>query len=381
MKALIAGIFFLALPGIAFAEGGRECDQALVRSTYSSFSPDHVDPRLATFVSGDSYDAIKHDADSKATIYGVPTGQSYDDFQENVRKRLAQINNNNSLSHDQILNILWTGLSANSSSLYSKCIEDVAFSSFGLHMAVKYATANDVTLAIKYVPGFRDPKTQALHWTSNIIAADGKSLPQSINIGAGSVVVLKRPENQQSVVLNSSAGGESVILDPLPPPPPPHRCIKQQGIYDFYGDGCGDGYLVSGHAVVVSFGSGGTAVVPKNNPAYHADIGFWATGDFNGDGVADLVHFVVGVAGVDPYVQVHLSQGGGDFLAPTPPFHFRDHAGPERDYNANAGSWSVGFDPATKRATLVHDPKSPGGQIHVWRWKGADEDTFTLGAP
>jgi hypothetical protein len=82
-------------------------------------------------------------------------GASYKDFQTNVRKALAS--SNSSLTHDQALNILWTGLDRNGVSAYSKCIDGVALSSFGLHLAVRYATTSDIAIIIKWVPSFSQP--------------------------------------------------------------------------------------------------------------------------------------------------------------------------------------------------------------------------------
>jgi hypothetical protein len=130
---------------------------------------------------------------------------------------------------------------------------------------------------------------------------------------------------------------------------------------------------------VVNFGKGGSTVIPKNNPAYHADYGFWLAGNFNSDQLTDFVHLVLGVPGLDPYVHVHFSRGGGDFAVPTAGFNFRKNANNLGDYNANLGSWSIGFDPETKLNTLVHDPKLPDRRIHVWRSNG--DGTFNIGIP
>jgi hypothetical protein len=131
----------------------------------------------------------------------------------------------------------------------------------------------------------------------------------------------------------------------------------------------------------VNFGHGGSTVIPKNNPAYHADLGFWKEGDFNGDGLTDLIHFVVKVPGVDPYVHVHFSKGKGEFAPPTGGFKFSEHGNPDlrQRYDANVGEWSIRYDPQTGRDSLVHDPKIPDGRINVWRSNG--DGTFTLGSP
>jgi hypothetical protein len=123
---------------------------------------------------------------------------------------------------------------------------------------------------------------------------------------------------------------------------------------------------------------GGSIAIPQDIPTYRADVGFWAVGDFNSDGLTDLVHFVVGVPGVDSYVHVHFSKGGGAFERPTAGFNFRKNANTIGDYDASVGYWSIGYDPQTRRNTLVHDPKLPDGRIHVC---SKADGTFILGVP
>lgn len=127
MKILIVSFLFAIVSiNATLAEGVRDCDQALVRSTYSSVSADHLDAHLATLVSQESYNKITEDAKANATIYGIPMGGSWKEFKDNVQKAIAS--SNSSLTHDQALNILWTGLDQNASSAYSKCVDGIAFS-------------------------------------------------------------------------------------------------------------------------------------------------------------------------------------------------------------------------------------------------------------
>jgi hypothetical protein len=376
MKTVIAGCLLAILSVTTAIADVRDCDQTLVQSTYSSVSADHLDFRLATLVTNESYDHIKHKANANATIYGIPIGGSYEDFQSNIRKSL--LGSQSTLTRDQGLNVLWTGLASNANAAYDTCIEGVAFSSFGIHLAVKFATVSDITIIAKYVPGFNDPRTIKVQWTRNIKQKDGSRLPDAISMGGETVVVLARPNVHQTIAVSSSVGGDSVAIEPLPIPFR-HKCFQQQGIYNFFGDGCGDNYANAGRVEIVKFGSGGSTVVPQGVPTYDAHIGFWGAGDFNGDGLTDLVHFVFGIPKVDPYVQVHFSKGGGVFAPPTPGFTFREHANPQHDYDAYAGGWSIGYDPSTKRSTLLHDPKLPDGRIHVWRSNG--DGTFAIGVP
>ena len=78
----------------------------------------------------------------------------------------------------------------------------------------------------------------------------------------------------------------------------------------------------------MTFGSGNETHVPKDNPNYDASLGHWATGDFDGDGRTDLVHFVTRVPNVVGYVHVHFSRGKDSFQKETGGYVFREHANP-----------------------------------------------------
>lgn len=378
MRMLIGALFCCSIGATAAtADGVRDCEQALVQSTYSSMSSDHLNSRLALLVTNDTWDTIKRDAGATATIYGVPVGASYSEYTNNVKRAL--FGSQSSLTHDQQLNILWTGLDPNANSAYATCINGVLASSVGVHLAVKAATDSDLTLVARYNSGPDDPRTINVSWLGGIKQKDGTSLPGTLRQQNNTVIVIARPTIQQTLAVNSEINGDSVTIDPLPAPWV-HKCAQKQGTYNFYGDGCGDGFANEGKVELIKFGNGGSTVIPVNNPNYHAEVGFWLAGDFTGNGLTDLAHLVIGVPGLDPYVHVHFSQGGGQFAPPTAPFVFSKFANPQHDYNAALGTWSVGFDPATNRATLVHDPKLPDGRIYVWRSNGND-GTFTIGVP
>lgn len=172
MKACVFAVLLWAGGSqIAFAEGVGDCDQALVISTYDRFSSDHVDYRLASFVTKDTYDKISGSHNGSILIYGIPMSGSWNAFKEKLDKTMNKTDT--SLTRDQALNIMWTGLDPNAVSAYSKCLDEVAFSSAGLHLGVKAATASDITIAIKYAANFYDPKTLHVKWTTNVDTIDG----------------------------------------------------------------------------------------------------------------------------------------------------------------------------------------------------------------
>lgn len=145
-------LLFLLIPLVNFqAHAQGSCDKALVESTYNKFSSDHLDWRLASQVTRNTYDEIKHDAGANAVIYGFPVGATYDDFQKRVTESSNTINT--SLTHDQALNIMWTGLDPNASSAYSACLQANVLESRGLHTVVKSATNHDITLILRWIRG------------------------------------------------------------------------------------------------------------------------------------------------------------------------------------------------------------------------------------
>jgi hypothetical protein len=107
-SSFIAAVLILAVHSAAHADDLGGCDAALIKETYNSFSSDQTDWRLATLVSEKDYNEIKQDAGGTAKIFGVPVGASYSEYQKNVHDKLQTYNE--SLTRNQLRNILWTRL-------------------------------------------------------------------------------------------------------------------------------------------------------------------------------------------------------------------------------------------------------------------------------
>lgn len=223
---------------IASAAGVSDCDQALIISTYSNFSSDHVDYRLASLVTQDTYDKISGSHGASAIIYGIPMSDSWSGFKNNVANALNRYNT--SMTRNQAINIMWTGLDTTAASAYSKCLEEVAFSSAGLHLAAKAATASDISIAVKYAADFYSPKILPVTWTANVPTVDGKPFPNVLYSGVSStgIVVVRRPSVEQTIAIHSTLGDDSIVLEPLQPIPTPSptptsvvsaRCNNLQG--------------------------------------------------------------------------------------------------------------------------------------------------------
>jgi hypothetical protein len=91
-------------------------------------------------------------------------------------------------------------------------------------------------------------------------------------------------------------------------------------------------------------------------PGYYTRIGSWESGDFNGDGRADLVHLCC-----EDYVNVWLSNGDGTFHVSG----FRSWPG----YALQTGAWQVGEFTGDGKTDLLH--LTPYGYVHLWASNGA----------
>jgi hypothetical protein len=207
-KAIWALLAIISITSSALAAG--VCDAALILSTYNSFSSDHIDWRLATFVSDKEWEQVRHDQGANAVIYGIPVGETYSDFQNRVREKISVYHE--SLTHNQMLNILWTGLDPNAVTAYSNCLQSQLFATRGLHLAVKSATKNDISLLVSWNPQGKDPATIDPSW---IWAVKGKDkLPASLQQGLTTVVLL-RPAQAHTFAVNYPGFTDAVVVEPL----------------------------------------------------------------------------------------------------------------------------------------------------------------------
>lgn len=134
---------------------------------------------------------------------------------------------------------------------------------------------------------------------------------------------------------------------------------------DFNGDRKTDLiHFVGGYIHVWLSGANGTfKVLSAFSPwaGYAFGMGKWLTGDFNGDGNADLVH----ITGSD-YVHPWLSKGNGEFDVK----FFR----PMDGYATSMGRWAAADIDGDGKTDLVHIVG--GDYVHPWLSKG--DGTFTL---
>jgi hypothetical protein len=226
-KLVLFSIFVL----YATSARAAVCDSALILSTYNSFSSDHIDWRLATFVSERDWEQIKHDQGSNAVIYGIPVGETYSDFQNRVHEKVSTYRE--SLTHNQQLNILWTGLDPNGATAYAECLRTQLFNSRGLHLAVSSATKSDVSLLVSWNPQGKDPATVTPKW---VWAGKGKEqLPAHLTQGV-TTLVLPRPTQVHTFAVNYPGFTDSVVLEPLAKLPEPLPELAPVLVNESYND-------------------------------------------------------------------------------------------------------------------------------------------------
>jgi len=223
---------------VLFAKGSYAvgvCDAALILSTYNSFSSDHIDWRLATFVSEKEWEQIKQDQGSNAVIYGIPVGETYSDFKNHVKEKISVYHE--SLTHDQMLNILWTGLDPNAVTAYSECLKTQLFATRGLHIAVKAATMNDISLLASWNPQGRDPATITPQWIWHGKGRD--QLPKTLQQGQ-TTLILPRPTEAHQFGVNYPGFTDSVVLEPLSKLPTPLPELAPVIVTETFNDPAGE---------------------------------------------------------------------------------------------------------------------------------------------
>jgi hypothetical protein len=211
LPACAALAVFLSSP--AYSQQSTGCAEALVMATYSRIDLSHTDWRLASYVTENEWNTIKRDAGLNVVIYGVPIGASYKEFQDSVKQKTDSYNE--SLTQDQATNIMWTGLDPNSANAYSECLKAQIFSQPGLHLAVKAATKDQVSVLTVWTP-VGDVHTATPQWSWK--GGGAAMLPKSVPPGSH-VTVLPRPKDAQILAVNFKGYQDSIIVNAFPPPP------------------------------------------------------------------------------------------------------------------------------------------------------------------
>lgn len=210
-RAFVA-LLALATASSVAAQSEESCADALVASTYNRFDTQAVDYRLAWHVSERAYEEVKKKAGGNASIFGISLGGNYAEFQKSLREKTS--NYSSSLTQTQATNVQWTGLDANGASAYTECIRSKKFSKRGLHLAVKAATKDEVTVWVNWSPiGKKATARPEWFWD----ASGSARLPRVLDAGERTIV-LPRPQRQQTLSVNFQGNTDSLIVEPFPPP-------------------------------------------------------------------------------------------------------------------------------------------------------------------
>jgi hypothetical protein len=213
---LITLVAIASLTSQAYSQDDSGCGEALVIATYNRAQIEHDDWRLASYVTESEYNTIKKDAGASAVIYGVPVGASYSDYQRRVIEKTNSYQE--SLTHDQAINVMWTGLDPNAANAYSECLKAKIFNQPGLHFAVRAATKDQVSVVMVWTPIGDESRNAIPEWTWK--GESFSSLPRSVPSGMR-IAILPRPKEQQMLAANYKGHADSLVIDPYPPPPTP----------------------------------------------------------------------------------------------------------------------------------------------------------------
>src|SRR5665213_1914559 len=144
-RTVLVSVIF-SLSNSFAAHASMNCDGALAKDTFSLSERMNVDWRLATLVTKEQYDQRSSAAGANATIYGIPIGASYTDFQSNLQKYYAE--HNESMSIGDARTIATATLSENELTAYLSCLNLNRTQFPGLHLYSTHATIGSVVVHV-----------------------------------------------------------------------------------------------------------------------------------------------------------------------------------------------------------------------------------------
>ena len=180
---------------------------------------------MAKHVDSSTYEEIKTGAGVSATIYGVPIGANYDEYQKNIST--FSLDEDAFYSNDEFRNISWTGLSEQSADAYKTCIRS---QKRGLVLVPDKATDSDISFILEYSVVGGSPNPLPVSWFG--IEVGSNRLPDAVSAGE-QIVIIKRPEKTSTLAVNGAANAgfaDSVTLTPFKEPVNrlPIKCIITQ---------------------------------------------------------------------------------------------------------------------------------------------------------
>ena len=188
----------------------ENCQDSLVRETYTNRSVRQDDRRLSTLVTSDSWTEAHNKSGANGKLFGVTIGGSYDDYKANSQSTLDRRSEQE--THSEALNIAWTGLDGEASKRYQDCLRFKLMTIDGLQAAVIGATESDITILVHYHVTGR-ARAARVDWSPSSLG--GQLIQQLIPDGYTTIRV-RRPT--ATVTLAGNSGGyttQNIVLTPL----------------------------------------------------------------------------------------------------------------------------------------------------------------------
>jgi hypothetical protein len=198
----------------AFAEGVKDCDGALILSTYSRTDKQFSDWRLAENVDSGSWNTATRNGALNIPIYGVMAGASYNDYKQNINT--LKRNNTQSYQTDTFRNVLWTGLDETSAKAYAACLANSTKKNLAL--IPRTATTTDVSFDLQYTIVGRGRNPISIKWSG--AAAKKNTFPKNVYAG-NTPIIVRRPQTDGTLTVSGDGLSDSIVITPLPATPPP----------------------------------------------------------------------------------------------------------------------------------------------------------------
>ena len=211
---LLTTLLLIGNSTLAFSEGVKDCDSALIVATYSRTDKQFVDWRMAENVDEGSWNTITHNGSVNVPIYGVMAGASYGDYKQSINT--LKKSNSQSFNSDTFRNVVWTGLDETAARAYSDCLARATKKN--LVLIPRTATSADISFDLNYTVVGRSRNPMPVKWTG--VETRANHLPPSIYAGTTSVIV-KRPTKVSTVAVSGDGLSDSIIVTQMPAPLPP----------------------------------------------------------------------------------------------------------------------------------------------------------------
>lgn len=213
------GAIALLLPSYGALAGDKaSCDAVLVKTVASMGQSSKVDWRMASLLDKETYDNIKRSNGFNAVIYGVPVGNSYEEFRANFNKMRTMTSE--TFRQEDVSSWSYEGVAQGALDAFVKCQEIQSRSDVGIHLFVNRMTEREATVVVKWTNPRGDADNAELKWVlpQSFMSSP---LPDKLSVNGEATIVVARPESgSMAVAVNSENGYTDDVAIPGPVPPP-----------------------------------------------------------------------------------------------------------------------------------------------------------------